>query len=120
MKNQANSAAEVAKLVQAEVESFKDLVLRAKVVKCLVPPYLQIRKWGSSPCPEMPCWIVAEFEKDSFQGRGVGVAYCELGHGENGYFWNLVLLREQEYLDSGNNCCYRTLEELAVDSGYCD
>ena len=77
--------------------------MRERVIAFLVSPYLEIRKWGSLPCPEIPCWIIADFQVTGFQGRGVGVAYCEFGHGENGYFWNLVFLRDEEYLDSGNN-----------------
>ncbi len=117
---QLHAKEEITEFVRAEIELFKDLALRDRVAKFLISPSLQTRKWAKPPYPEVPCWIIADFRVDGFQGRGVGAAYCQLGHGENGYFWNLVLLRDEEYLDSGNNNCYKTLEELASDSGYCD
>lgn len=119
MMDQEITSEEVARLVQSEVESFRDLPLRERFVPFIVPPYLQMRTWGRLPCQEVPCWVVTDFQIDGFQGRGVGAAYCRSGHGENGFYWNLVFLRDEDYLDAGNNNCYRTLEELATDSGYC-
>jgi hypothetical protein len=120
MSEQKSEAEAIAKLVRAEVDAFPDEALRERLATFLVTPHVQILRWEKPPHQELRCWIVADFQVGGFQGRGVGVAYCEQAHGENGYFWNLVFLRGQESLDWGNNSCYRTLAELAVDSGYCD
>ena len=106
---------EVSRLVEVEVSKFQNLLLREAFARFLVPPYLQIRQWGwPAPYQEVPCWVIADFGD-----RDVGVVYCPYAHGTNGYYWNLEFLSEK-YLDTGNNHCYRTLEELASDSGYLD
>jgi hypothetical protein len=74
-----------------------------------------MRDWGKNPpYQQVPCWVIADFQE-----RDVGVIYTEFGYGQNGFFWNLAFLTK-EYLDFGNNCCYRTLEDLVIDSGYFD
>src|SRR5688500_11326482 len=120
MENEANFSKEITELVSEELRTFKDSTLRQTFTQFLVRPYLQVRHWGKPPHQEVLCWIVADFQVQGFKGRGVGAAYCRQGHGENGYYWNLVFLKDEDYVDAGNNNCYRTLEELAMDSGHCE
>jgi len=101
MDKRVETSEEIAGLVQTELETFTNEILRAKVAKFLITPLLQIREWDKPPYPEVPCWIVADFQHE----RGVGAACYQFGYGANGHFWNLVFVHNQQYLDSGNNSC---------------
>ena len=108
------NADDMTKLVNEELIRFKSSYLRDAVAQHLVAPYLEMRHWGwTEPQGDFPVWIIADL-----QVRDVCIAFSKHGFGAKGFVWGLTFLSYTGF--GADYWWYRTLEELAIDSGYWD
>jgi hypothetical protein len=85
MEGRAQTAEEVARLVDQQVHTIVNEPAKSPLLDVLVRPHLQMRVWDYSLTRELlPCWIVAEF-----QGTPLGLAYSAMGHGTRGDCWGV-------------------------------
>lgn len=84
------SREQIVTLVTQEMDLIENPAMKTELSKYLVAPTLQRRKWQySNPPSEFTCWMVAVFPT-----RGLGIVYCDQGHGPDSP-WALVDLETQ-------------------------
>lgn len=92
----ATSAAEILKLVEAELRELHEPRVVAYIRSLLVAPAAIARGWDYGAEGEAyPCWSVLEHVRSN-----TGIAYCEYGFGP-AHPWGLVFLTGTEHMSMG-------------------
>jgi hypothetical protein len=106
----AIDAAEVERLVRAELARITEEKLRRAIEQFRIAPRVEEREWDyGEPGQTHPCWMVVEHPPSNF-----GIAYCEQGFGPS-FPWGVIFL-VGEQLNIGMDCCWHeTLEEALRD-----
>ena len=106
---------DIENLIGQELFKFKNDFLREAFEKIIVEPYEKMLWWGwTEPYGEFSSWVIADL-----QIRQVGVAHSKAGFGKDGNVWGLIFLTDKSSFGADYSW-YKSLEELAIDSGYWD
>jgi len=105
-----NSAYEMIALVDSQVKTIADPIVRSFLQSLLVRPIKQQREWGYETAPNETflCWLVLEHTMSD-----TGIAYSELGYGPS-QPWGLVFL--SKLIIGDDSGWFSTLERAFYDS----
>ena len=108
-------AAEIERLVRAELNQISDSHIRDLISALLIGPRREDRPWDYGPeGVTHPCWIVLEHPPSN-----TGIAFCDEGFGPR-CPWGLLWLRGDALSMGMDSGWFTTLEDAFRESMACD